>query len=309
MAQNEITKVLSNRLEKLTEEKRDIDYTLSDKKQAEQMSIPYPTFVKYKGNKAECPISTVVKMAEYYGVSTDYLLGRVPNTTVDVNLLAVYEDIGLSPKSVENIRFIFQGGWNANILLERDEFKSIVELLNKIKTITVGQRHYNEKIVPNIESNYLLDELFSGSEFQDHIKLLSYVKYAIAQIIERQFSGDMSISNSMIGSPKICDELYKERLVLTEYKLTELVFRTMINDIKSDTTTDNESFEELDDQIGDNLDYLLLNLQSNLEDAPTQYTGDKLAKKKQEMQQDIEILGKFIKFYDGHYRKDGDLNG
>ncbi len=309
MAQNEITKVLSNRLEKLTEVKRDIDYTLSDKKQAEQMDMPYPTFVKYKGDKAECPISTIVKMAEYYGVSTDYLLGRTNIQSTDMNLQKACDYMRITQKSGENIRAITQSGGNVDILLERNEFKSIVELLNKIKTITVGQRHYNEKIVPNIESNYLLDELFKGSEFQVHIKLLSYIKYAIAQIIERQFSGDMSISNSMIGSPKNCDELYKERLVLTEYKLTELVFRAMINDIKSDTTTDNESFEEFDDQIGDKLDYLLLNLQSNLEDAPTQYTGDKLAKKKQEMQQDIEILGKFIKFYDERYRKDGDPDG
>lgn len=66
MAKNEITKVLSERLEELTESKRDIDYKLSDKKQAEQMGIPYPTFNKYKHNTAECPISTVVKMAKYY---------------------------------------------------------------------------------------------------------------------------------------------------------------------------------------------------------------------------------------------------
>ena len=83
MAKSEITKVLSERLEALTERKRDIDYRLSDKKQAEQMDIPYPTFNKYKRNEAECPISTIVKMAKYYNVSADYLLGIGKDFTPD----------------------------------------------------------------------------------------------------------------------------------------------------------------------------------------------------------------------------------
>ena len=103
MAQNEITKVLSTRLEELTERKRDIDYRLSDKKQAEQMGIPYPTFIKYKGDKAECPISTIVKMAEYYGVSTDYLLGRTKCETTDTNKAGAADYLGISEKAVEMI--------------------------------------------------------------------------------------------------------------------------------------------------------------------------------------------------------------
>lgn len=86
MAKNKITKILSERLEELTEKKRDINYKLSDAKQAEQMDIPYPTFVRYKGNTAECPISAIVKMAKYYNVSADYLLGLVDNSATDPKL-------------------------------------------------------------------------------------------------------------------------------------------------------------------------------------------------------------------------------
>lgn len=280
---------------------------LSQKQLGDAIGISKSTVGSYECAERTPAIEILAKTAKYFDVSLDYLLG---NTTAEKkeNSYAC-DNLGLSEISAENIRAITRSGDNVNILLERDEIKSIVELLNKIKTITVGQRYYDERIIPNIENNYLLGSLFNNSEFQAHSKLLSYIKYATTQIIERQFSGDMLISNSMIESPENCDELYKERLVLTEYKLTEFVFRTMINDIKNDKTTDNENFNEFDDQIGDNLDYLLLTLQSNLEDAPNRYTGNKLDKRKHEIQEDIELLSKFIRFYNEHYRKDGDLNG
>lgn len=103
MAKSEITKIFSERLEELTERKKDIDYKLSDKQQAEQMGIPYPTFTKYKNNTAECPISTVVKIARYYNVSTDYLLGLQREPTNDANIIAITEYTGLTKKAVEKI--------------------------------------------------------------------------------------------------------------------------------------------------------------------------------------------------------------
>lgn len=303
MAQNEITKKLSDRLEELTEKKRDVDYRLSDKKQAEQMGIPYPTFLKYKGDKAECPISTIVKMAKYYGVSTDYLLGLTDIQSTDMNFKKACEYMGISQKSGENIRDITQSGSNANILLEYDGFKDIVELLNKIKTITVGQRHYNGRIVPDIESNYLLERLYNNREFRAHSRLLSYIKHATTQIIEQQFNDDTAISTSGTEIHAFYNRLYEEKLVLTEYRLTEHVFRAMINEIKSNTTTDNEIFKEFDEQISINLDYLLMNFQSNLDDAQNHYAGHKLDEKKQEIQEDINLLNEFIKHYDEHIRK------
>lgn len=132
MAQNEITKVLSNRLEELTERKRDIDYRLSDKKQAEQMGIPYPTFVKYKGDKAECPISTIVKMAEYYGVSTDYLLGLQKEPTNNPNEIAVTEYTRLTKKAIENV--IELTPQLRNILNKILEHKKLLYFFTIVKT-------------------------------------------------------------------------------------------------------------------------------------------------------------------------------
>lgn len=104
MVKNEITQILSERLEALTESKRDVDYELSNKKQAEQIDIPYPTFNNYKYNKAECPISTIVKIAKYYNVSTDYLLGLSEVKSNNADLISVCQYTGLNEEAVSMLR-------------------------------------------------------------------------------------------------------------------------------------------------------------------------------------------------------------
>ena len=98
-----LKEILSERLETLIEKKKDENYQNSIPKQADGMGIPYPTFVKYINGKAECPASNIIKIARYYGVSTDYLLGNSPNPTTDEKLQGVCKYTGLSQKAVENL--------------------------------------------------------------------------------------------------------------------------------------------------------------------------------------------------------------
>ena len=98
-----LKEILSERLETLIEKKKDENYQNSIPKQADGIGIPYPTFVKYINGKAECPASNIIKIARYYGVSTDYLLGNTPNATTDEKLQGVCKYTGLSEKAVENL--------------------------------------------------------------------------------------------------------------------------------------------------------------------------------------------------------------
>lgn len=136
MAKNEITKTLSERLEELTERERDKNYKLSDKQQAEQMGIPYPTFTKYKNNTAECPISTIVKIARYYNVSTDYLLGLQREPTNDPNVTTVTEYTALSKEAAEKLNRIgLRNKATANsdtlsAMIEDEDFEYFLALLS-----------------------------------------------------------------------------------------------------------------------------------------------------------------------------------
>lgn len=186
MAQNKITKVLSNRLEELTERKRDIDYRLSDKKQAEQMGIPYPTFVKYKGDKAECPISTIVKMAEYYGASTDYLLGRTPVKTTDPDLQAACKITGLSEKALHHLIFlnaVYDGfeilppitmNKTVNLFLECENFEALLfsvhECAKKYINNNIEIAKLEQQLIDDPESEKLKELIYELQEKKAFVK-------------------------------------------------------------------------------------------------------------------------------------------
>ena len=68
----ELKAILSKRLETLIELKKDEDYKNSIPQQARDMDIPYPTLVKYiNGDVKNCPATNILKMAKYYGVSSE----------------------------------------------------------------------------------------------------------------------------------------------------------------------------------------------------------------------------------------------
>lgn len=56
----------------------------SKKTVSEKSGIPYTTYIKYEsGERKDVSMDAIVKLADFYGVSTDYLLGREtgePNT-------------------------------------------------------------------------------------------------------------------------------------------------------------------------------------------------------------------------------------
>ena len=60
-----------NRLRDLRE-----DHDKSQKNLADYLQIHQTTYSDYELGKLNIPISTLHKLADYYGVSIDYLLGR-----------------------------------------------------------------------------------------------------------------------------------------------------------------------------------------------------------------------------------------
>lgn len=62
---------LSERLQALRKE-----YHLSQEKFAAEVGIGFTTYRRYENGKREPDASTLVKMADFYDVSLDYLVGR-----------------------------------------------------------------------------------------------------------------------------------------------------------------------------------------------------------------------------------------
>lgn len=252
---------------------------------------------------ATCPsLRTVPIIAKYFGVSTDYLLTETETKTPDEKIRAAVVNLGISEISVENIRAITQSGENVNILLERDEFKSIVELLNKIKTISVGKRYYNTRIRTEFEE---IREALSQKNWNLH----SFFFWTIRYIEERHLTGDITVNSDnpydvkpeqdeTEAVPAVnSDKVYDERIWLSEYQLTEKVFKKLIELIENDTTSDDHLFKNYDYKIGNKLDEEL------------SYHNGKGEIPNRMPPEDIKALEEFIKFYNEHYRKDGENNG
>ena len=55
-----------------------IDRGLTQKQVAEYLNIKQNTYSQYEIGVLNYPVDVVVKLADYYGVSVDYLLGRTP---------------------------------------------------------------------------------------------------------------------------------------------------------------------------------------------------------------------------------------
>lgn len=173
----ELKEKFSKRLEKLIEKKKDENHQNSIPKQADGIGIPYPTFVKYINGKAECPASNIIKIARYYGVSTDYLLGNTPNATTDEKLQGVCKYTGLSEKAVENltenknstdIRYI-------NFLLEygfvRGFFNEFSLYVNSDKITLPKNNNELSEILFDSDDKKLGDYIKDENNFTNHINM------------------------------------------------------------------------------------------------------------------------------------------
>lgn len=106
MSKTERTRIFAERLQELVDLKQDEDITLNQTKQAKQMNVPHQSFAKYANDEAECSISTICKIAEYYGVSTDYLLGLTDIKSTDIKERDICEKLGLNQLSLDTIKSI-----------------------------------------------------------------------------------------------------------------------------------------------------------------------------------------------------------
>ena len=57
------------------------DHDLTQKKVAEDLGIQPNVYRRYEKGKRDFPVTLILKLADYYHVSTDYLLGRTNDPT------------------------------------------------------------------------------------------------------------------------------------------------------------------------------------------------------------------------------------
>lgn len=113
--------IFANRLIKLRELKH-----ITQEELAKALQVTRQSLSLYEKAERTINIDLLNRIAEYFNVSSDYLLGLSDITTSDKDLKAVCEYLGLSERAIENIKRIAKNKKNAYFLdlflSERDLF-------------------------------------------------------------------------------------------------------------------------------------------------------------------------------------------
>lgn len=123
---NDITKIFADRLQDELEKCKECGKTFSAV--ADDLGISTGALSNYQNDNAEAKISTLKRMATYFGVSCDYLLGGAesPNTENE----EIRKKIGLSEKSIKKLN-------DLKIKMDNDSSISehVIEAINMLLSV------------------------------------------------------------------------------------------------------------------------------------------------------------------------------
>lgn len=172
--------IFAERLLKAREDKHITQQELADK-----LYITRQCLSRYENAEREIKISTLLDIAGILGVSTDYLLGRTETKTTDELVQAAVDDLGITEKSVENLKAIKEQETRRktfNIICESNEFWMIVAFLSLYFDSCKG-------LTPSRNESEI-DEAITiiSSQMEKEISELRATKYffALVQLFEKK---------------------------------------------------------------------------------------------------------------------------
>ncbi len=308
MAQG-IGKTFGERLRKLREDKG-----LTQAQLANELNISRAALGYYENGRTPT-IDTLDLVSSYFDVPFDYLMGRTEATQKEN--IPICNNLGISEKSVENIRVITQNGGNVDILLEYDKLNDIVELLNQISIIAIIKRYFHSRINSDFRNDNTIQSTLNSS-WEAFGIFCSSIIVPINKLLKDRFNIDIDLSHLYSKDSReksnadksfmdknydrYDDKYLDEKLVLAEYKFTEHIIRNMINSIKrSNEYIDNKAFKEFDYLICENLT-LKTAVELSLYGKATQMSND--------MKDELQALTRLQSYFKKTYgKKDGDSNG
>lgn len=240
----DIKEIISNRLNELIDRKNEEDFNSSKTKQAKDMDIPYQTFIKYVKGKAECPATNIIKIAQYYNVSTDYLLGLTDEPTNNEEERAVCNYTGLDSKAVKTLHKYYSSDCFADktfiqyisTFIKYDigvsVFKMIDEYINSVEFCSFLEKKYpdidfsretqplclslsgNKIKTPHIPNeDEILQDYFAEKENNQPVYLYSIQKTvnAFVEKIGKKRAENLNVENFISKHQKIKQSLEGKR--------------------------------------------------------------------------------------------------
>lgn len=154
MSKSETTAVFAERLTDLIN-----DFDISYRDLEKCTGISASAISKYTNEGAQAPITTVAKLAKYFGVSADYLLGISDAKTSDKDIQAVCDYTGLSAEAIKNIRQL--------CIPNEDSFLSLL-----------NNERFNE-------NKWIINEFIASQTFNDIVDHISYLNFLNEDFLAR----------------------------------------------------------------------------------------------------------------------------
>lgn len=136
-------KLLSELLQKVKTEKGIIQDDV-----AKAIGVSRQALGKWANGETVPDILDLKKLAIYFDVSADYLLGLTDNKTLDITVKAICEYTGLSEDAIEELHFTFDSIFHQKFFEFKDYEHDIKELLKTLSWLIVEQHVY--KIIEHI---------------------------------------------------------------------------------------------------------------------------------------------------------------
>ena len=175
--------MFDNRLIKLREEMKK-----TKKEVADALGMPYNTYSNYESNLREPNSAVLIKIADFYNVSIDYLLGLSNIKSVDTDMQTACKYTGLSDEAMKNIKSSQKMDLSYEISLDtlskvNDIFYNATEIINMILSSSFFSEQvsligiYVNEIINKYHKKTIVDNLdgeikkFNYTECEERLRL------------------------------------------------------------------------------------------------------------------------------------------
>lgn len=190
-----VTKTFATRLEDLINETKKTGYT--QKEIAAKIGVSSGSLSEWSSDQVTATIDNLVQIAEYFGVSTDYLLGLSATKSTDTNIREICLKTGLSERAIESLLLAnscakAEGTIDTGLyVVEEAEkntlnnvdmckllfFSELIEKVNFWEIYSTFQRIHDITLSDSLETFYKVVKTETGATYSTGHEIIDFLKY------------------------------------------------------------------------------------------------------------------------------------
>jgi Predicted transcriptional regulators len=190
------------------------DKMISQKDFAKIIGVAQSTYALYETRKREPALDVLIKIAQYFNVTTDYLLGLSEGATIENEF--IYQDTALNNESIFFLKQLKDRPEYSKIfndLINTDLFFTLLdgiynysESINDLHSLTIADVLFtNEKKVGELKKQ-IEEEMSAPVVILNIQKAVYYHKNIVSEIFNNLLSETYPIENHLTEKPLILSE-------------------------------------------------------------------------------------------------------